>query len=63
MPSMATQVSMQFLFMLLTQIKEEGRRIRQALTTRDGKIIRFIAEQISPMDYVHEVHVCNDITS
>lgn len=43
--------------------EEEGRRIRRALTERDGKIIRYITELISPMDYLHEIHVCNDITS
>ncbi|NKB34460.1 MAG: bifunctional proline dehydrogenase/L-glutamate gamma-semialdehyde dehydrogenase PutA [Pseudomonadales bacterium] len=42
---------------------EEGRRIRQALAARNGVIIRFITDLVSPADYVHEVHVCNDITS
>ena len=42
---------------------EEARRIRKALADREGPIVRFITELLNPYDYVHEVHVCNDITS
>lgn len=42
---------------------EEGRRIRKALSEREGVIVRLITEDLNPIDYLHEVHVCNDITS
>jgi RHH-type transcriptional regulator, proline utilization regulon repressor / proline dehydrogenase / delta 1-pyrroline-5-carboxylate dehydrogenase len=42
---------------------DEARRIRKALAEREGPIVRFITELLNPFDYVHEVHVCNDITS
>lgn len=41
----------------------EGRLIKRALSEREGLLVRLISELISPIDYAHEVHVCNDITS
>ncbi|MEQ8955150.1 MAG: bifunctional proline dehydrogenase/L-glutamate gamma-semialdehyde dehydrogenase PutA, partial [Gammaproteobacteria bacterium] len=40
-----------------------SRELLASLGERDGPLIRFISEPISPGDYCFECHVCNDITS
>lgn len=50
-------------YLVSDSTEEEGRIVRNALRKREGVIVRFISELICPIDYAHEIHVCNDITS